>query len=240
MRKKPLLILALCMVALVIASLLIWNLYNPYNPQVSRRYERNIVRNFDNQEEERALAVAESINYSDIVSLERFDGPSDPEVYLHPGTYLTYTYANFIDSEVITYYETRYDNLKEKEDPKGIELTYQANVTKRSEFRIFNSPAPEGVTWHNTTIVFSAPDGSFWLKSSGDMKFFYRNQSSYQMIEWGYDLNFSDCYVVEMKLVYSETYAPLAAFWSDVYQIVVLDRNFVPVLLGMESSKALA
>jgi hypothetical protein len=113
-------------------------------------------------------------------------------------------------------------------------------VTKRSEFRIFNSPAPEGVTWYNTTIVISAPDGSFLLKDPGHMQLFYINQSGYQMIEQGYDFSFSDCYVVEMKLVYSEIYAPVAAFWSDVDQIVVLDRNFVPVLLCVESRGTVA
>ena len=57
---------------------------------------------------------------------------------------LAYTHANFIDSEVIDYYETRYNNMQGKGDPKQIELTYEANVTKRSEFRIFNSRTPGG------------------------------------------------------------------------------------------------
>jgi hypothetical protein len=201
------------------------------------KYERNITRNFNNQEEERALTTAESINYLAIVSLGRFDGSSDPEAYLHRGTYLSYTYANFIDSEVINYYETRYSNLQGKGYPKHIELNYEANVTKRSEFRIYNSPAPENVTWHNVTIVISNPDGSVKLKVSGYMKFFYRNQSSYQMIEWEYDFNYSDCYVVEMKLEYSEIYASVAGYWSDVYQIVVLDKNFEPVLIGLDVDK---
>ena len=60
------------------------------------------------------------------------------------------------------------------------------------------------------------------------------------MIEWEYDFNFSDCYVVEMKFVYSEIYAPLAAFFVDIEQIVVLDREFVPVLVGVESGMAVA
>lgn len=237
MHKKLFLILALCIVSLVVTSLLIWNFLSPQIPQ---KYERNIVRYLDNQEEERALNVAESINYTAIASLERFDGSKDPEAYLHPGTYLAYTYANFIDSEVMNYYETRYDNLQGKGYPRQIELTYDAKVSKQPEFRIFNSPAPEGVTWHNTTIVFSATDGSVWRKDSGNMKFFHRNQSSYQTIEWGFDFNFSDCYFVEMKLEYSEVYAPTAAFFSEVYQVLILDRSFEPVLLGVESFKALA
>jgi len=237
MSKKRLLILVVCMVAIVATSLVIWNWHSL---QIPLKYEKNISRNIDNQEEQTALSTTESINYSIILSKERFINSADPDVYLHPSTDLAYTHANFIDTEVIDYYETRYDNMQGKGDPKQIELTYEANVTKRSEFRIFNSPAPEGVTWHNTTIFISAPDGALVRKDSAHMQFFYRNQSSYRMIEWEYDFNFSDCYIVEMKFVYSEIYAPLAAFFVDIEQIVVLDREFVPVLVGVESGMAVA
>jgi hypothetical protein len=40
---------------------------------------------------------------------------------------------------------------------------------------------------------------------------------------------------VEINLIYSEVYAPIAAFWSNVYQIVVLDQNVETVLIGLES-----
>jgi hypothetical protein len=235
--KKALLIIAVCAVAVIVMSLFVWI---QFHPEISNKYKKSIVRNFDNQDEETALSAAESINYSAIVSLERFDGSSDPESYLHPGTYLAYTSANFIDSEVIDYYETRYNNMQGKRDPKRIELTYEANVTKRSDFRIFRSPAPQGVTWRNTTIVVSAPDGSLICKDSTNLKIFYRNQSGYQMTEREYDFNFSDCHVIELKLAYSETYAPVAAFFVDIEQIVVLDRDFVPVLVGVASGMAVA
>ncbi len=231
MRKKTILILLVCIVALVGSSLMIWNLWYP---QIPHKYEKTITRNFDSQEEENALTRAESINYSAIVSLERFVGSSDPDAYLNPGTYLEYTSSNYIDTEVINYYETRYDNQRIKEFPKQIELTYGANVTKYSQFRIYNSPAPEGVSWHNITVVMSTPNGSTAF-NSGNMQFFYKNQSGYQMTKWDYDFNFSDCYVVEMKLGYSEIYAPVAAFFVKVDQIVVLDKNFELVLLGLES-----
>lgn len=235
-RKKLLIFSALLIAVLLAASFLVLSLLS--SPLLSK-YEK-ISRNFELQEEENALTVAESINYSNIVSLERFDGSSDPQDYLEPRTYLSYTYANFIDSEIIEYYQTRYDNLEKKWEPKGIGLNYEANSTKRSEFRVFNSPAPEGVTWHNITIVLSEPDGSVRLKHSGNMPFFYWNQSGYQKVEWEYDFNFSDCYVVEMELSYSEFYAPTAGFISEVYQIIVLDRDFTPILIGVEYNKVIS
>jgi len=236
LHKKLILILAVGIVALVATSLVIWSLTTP---QVHPRYEKSILRNFGNHEEETALTTAESINYSAISSYERFDGSSEPEAYLHPSTYLAYTYANFIDSEVINYYQARYDNQQGKEYPRHIELNYRANVTKYTDFRIYNSPAPQGVNWHNTTMVMSALNGSVVSRSDA-MQIFYKNQSGYQMTEWEYDFNFTDCYFVEMNLAYSETYASTAAFFSEVHQIVVLDRDFSPVLVGVESGKAVA
>jgi hypothetical protein len=237
MRKKTLMIVVACAIVLVVASLFVWTLSHAAIPQ---KYERTIARNIDSPEEENTLAAVESVNYSAIFSTERFEGSSDPEAYLHSGTYLAYTYANFIDSEVLNYYETRYDDLQGKGTPKQIQLTYQANVTQYSEIQVYKSPAPKGATWHNNTIVISAPDGLIQTKDVGNMQFFCRNQSGYQTIAGGFDFNFSDCQVVEMKLVYSETYAPLAAFWSDTYQIVILDRNLTPILVGVDSGKAVA
>jgi hypothetical protein len=237
-RKKALLTIAVFVVTAIVASLVA---YVNLNPEITYKDEKIIERSFNNNQEEQALIAAESMNYS-ALSLERFDGSSDTEAYLHPGTYLAYTSANFIDSKVINYYETRYDNLQGKEGPKypkGIELTYEANVTKFSDFRIFNSPAPQGATWHNSTIVMSAPDGSV-TSNSHHMQIFYNNRSDYQMTEWEYDFNFSNCYVVEMNMVYSEYYAQLAAFRTNVDQIVVLDVDFTPVLIGLASGTAVA
>jgi hypothetical protein len=238
-RRKTLLKISVCTTALAIIFLLVWSLFFQQIPQIPQKYEKNITRNFDNPEKQSALAAAESMNYSSITSLERFGGSDDPDDYLHPSTYIAYTSANFIDSEVINYYEARYDNQQGKEYPMQIELTYKANVTKYSQFRIYNSPAPEGVTWHNTTIVMSAPNSSVAF-NSGNMQFFYKNQSGYQMIKWEYDFNYSDCYVVMMKLEYSEIYAPLAAFFVRIEQIVVLDSDFEPVLFGLESGMAVS
>ncbi len=167
MHKKCLLILTACFIILIVTSLLIFN-----SPKIPQKYQMNISRNIENPEEEVALRTAENINYSTIISKERFVGSTASDSYLHPGTFLTYTQANFIDSEVINYYKTRYDNLQGKGNPGQIEFSYEVNATKRTEFRIFNSPAPEGVTWHNDTIFISAPDGSLIRKDAAYMQFF--------------------------------------------------------------------
>ncbi len=238
MRKK-LLIIAVCLAILIAVSLLTWNSLNSKDAQKYRLY---LDRSFGSEEEESALAAAESANYSKITSMKRFQGSSNPEDYRNPGAYLDYAYANFVDLDVISYYQTRYNDQQGHVDPKhpkAITFTYQANATQYPEFQIYNSPAPENVTWHNITIVKCTPDGS-GKYNSGNMQFFYQNQSSYQMTQWDYNFNFTDCYLVEMTLHYSEYYAPLAAFSSDVYQIVVLDKNLTPILVGVECQTAIA
>jgi hypothetical protein len=233
--RKALLIVAVCVIALTVITLLDWD---TLFPRIPRKYERNIARNFSTQEEERATITAESLNYSAIVNSTRFRGSSDPEAYLHTGTYLEYTSANFIDSEAVSYYETRYNSLQGKEYPKQIELNYMTNATRQSKFRIYNSPAPANVSWHNNTVVLLASDGS--VKREGSLELFFKNQSNYQKFEWDYDFSFSNCYVVEMKLQYSEVYASLAAYFLEVNQIVILDQNFDLLLLGFKSGTAVA
>ena len=235
LHKKGILILVVSLVAIVALSLFTWNLFS----QIPQKYEKNITRNFENSEEQTALTEAESIDYSTITSLERFSGTINPEDYLNSNSDISYTSANFIDSHVINYYQTRYENQQGKEFPRQIELNYEANASMFSHFLIFNSPAPEGVTWHNVTIVMSASNGTIEF-TSGNMQFFYKNQTNYQVTKWDYDFNFSDCYVINMKLRYSEIYAPVAGFFVSIHQIVVLDKNFEPVLIGLESGMAVS
>jgi hypothetical protein len=234
MRKRMLVVIAICLIVLVGVSFYTWS---ALHPQFSPSYQRTVNRNFESSYEAQAISEAESLNYTAITSKERFDNDSDPQAYLNPIPYLSYVCSNFVDSEALNYYETRYVNQQGKETPKYIELNYSANASYCSELRIYNSLPPPNVTWHNTTIVISTLNGT---TTSGAMQFFYKNQSSYQTIEWGYDFNFSDCYLVKMRLEYSEVYAPLAAFFASVDQIVVLDRNFEPLLVGLESSMAVA
>jgi hypothetical protein len=231
MRKKIATALITTIAIIVTVSLLLAGLIFP---QIPHKYEKTISRNTTSAEEDTALAAAENLNYSPITGKERFEGSSDPQDYLNPGTYLTYTYANYIDNQTLNYYQTRYDNLQNKEYPKQIGLNYQANVSKYSNFRIYNSPPPQGANWHNTTVI-SIADGIQHRQDPAQFRFYYRNQTGYQTINQGYDLNFTNCYVIEMKFTYYETYGIVAGYSSNIYQIVILDENFLPLVVGVEA-----
>jgi hypothetical protein len=235
-RKKTVMIAALAALVIVVLSAFTINVL------FFQKYEIHINRNVECETEENVLAAAESINYTEATKLERFDGPTDLEDYLHPKTYLAYTFANYIDSETLSYYQARYDGLQGKGKPFSIEYTYDANVSEYQNFRIYNSPAPEGVAWHNTTIVLDGftSNGST-VSKCGVMQVYIKNQTGYTLAAaWDYDYNFTNCYVVRMDLEYNEVYAPTAAFFATVNQIVVMDKSHTPLLIGVSAGEAVA
>lgn len=206
---------------------------------VAGLYEKSIVRNTDNAEEENALSAAENSNYTDIFNLNKFTGSWDPN-----DTW-PYTWANFIDAEVIEYYDDRFENLKGA--PEDTEFRYEADVYTWNQVRMVYVPPPENGSRYDDSIRFVSLNGSLLFRNSDytgpawGMRFAYRNDSVYRRIQAGeIDFCFSKSYVVEMKLEYSEVWGPLAAFHADVYQIIIVDQDFVPLLLCVQSKKLIS
>src|SRR4030042_1674366 len=97
LRRKILLLIALLMAASVaISYILLISLNTGSNSPGG--YEKSIVRNTDDEEERNALSAAENINYTDIFKVERFQSSNFSD-------YSQYTWANFIDADVIKYYD---------------------------------------------------------------------------------------------------------------------------------------
>jgi len=206
---------------------------------VTGRYEKSIARNTDNAEEENALSATENSNYTDIFNLNRFTGSENSN-----DTW-PYTWANFIDAEVIEYYNDRFESLKGT--PEGIEFRYEANVYAWNQIRLVYVPPPENGSIYDDSIRVLSLNGSLLFRNADytgpawGMRFAYRNDSGYQEIQaGGIDFSFSKSYVVEMRLEYSEVWGPLAAFYADVYQIILVDQDFAPLLLCVQSEKLIS
>ncbi len=253
MQRKTIMLIAVCITIIVAVPLL------AIGSSFVLNWSSSVVRNFDTPGEEQALVAAETVDYVSIVaslySFERFNGPSDPEAYRQRGTHLSYTGANVIDSEVIDYYQNRY-NYQQKQiisRPRGATFAYNANITYLEQLHIFNSTKlehgtrivdyntqpfqRENITWNIAVIAFSGSDDSTPLTTVRPFEYmFYRNQSKYYALSSTFDLSFSNCYLVEMELAYGENYSPLTGFSFHVRQIVVLDQNLVPVWIGIQSS----
>lgn len=229
MRKRIIVLFALCAIAVFTISIFVWNTIN--SQQIESNFgELSIVRNFNTPQEERALTVAESVvDYATITGEKRFNIQGS-EDYKNIGTYISYPYVNFIDQEVLNYYQERYNYQLKQTSPKGVTLNYMANVTQLAHVRITND---------ERTLIFYDADKSipwtptnFRWSSAADIHVFYKNQMEYQKLKSDdVDLTFFNCYVIEMKCQYHEYYAPLAAFWAESQQIVILDQNLTPILI---------
>ena len=202
---------------------------------IAGKYEKAIVRNTSNVEEANALTFAENSNYSGIFNLQRFTTSNHNETW-------PYTWANFIDTQVIEYYDNRFENLKG--EPKSIRFHYEANVFTWDQIRVVYVPAPEGGNIYDDAIQILSPNGSVLFENAQytgprwGMLFAYRNDSEYREV-MAEEINFSlsKSYVIEMKLIYDETWGPLAGFVVDVYQIIIVDQDLVPFLFCVQSKQ---
>jgi hypothetical protein len=242
MRKKVIILLAVCIIACVIVSLFTWDLVEPLQNK-DKSSQLSVVRNFNNSDEERALTTAESVDYTTITQKSRFV-PNAPEYYeqseILPFSYFIYT--NVIDKGVIDYYQTRYNyQQKQTDSPKVITLDYRANVTKLAQVRIFTEEHTDYDCIYRTIAFYdigkSTPVPTDSIEPSLT-QVYYKNQSEYQRLQPEFDLTLSDCYVIEMKLFYHEydNPDPLSGFCTGVHQIIILDQNLVPIWIGIHVS----
>jgi len=232
-KKKSLLLISFVIVA---STLISYPFLRSY--VFSGKYEKVIIRNISNIDEAYALTVAENSNYSDIFDLQRFTTGNPNETW-------PYIWANFIDTQVIEYYDDRFENLKGK--PRSIKFRYEANVFAWDQIRVVYVPAPEGGNIYDDAIQVLSLNGSVLFENAQytgpkwGMVFAYRNDSEYQKI-MAEEINFSlsKSYVIEMTLTYDEVYGPLAAFIADVYQIIIIDQDFAPFLFCVQHMQAIS
>ncbi len=243
-RKKVLLLIAPIIVAAVLDQYFL--VMNQLGASSSgARFERSIVRKTRNSGEEAALATAESFDYPEIFGLTRFTGGTGhlkQDLQGEDGwPFAIYTWANFIDTQVIEYYDDRFESLNETS--QGIEFSYHATVMQCGQIRVIYIPPPRNGNTHDDALQVLGSNGSILFRNSKysgpswGMRFACQNDSRYQEIS-AKEINFtvSRGYIVEMSLRYREYYGPLAAFGSIVYQIIVVDEDSIPLLLCVQSA----
>jgi len=209
----------------------------------------DVNREVEGFSEEQTLKVAETIDYATITGFRRFEGSSETDAFIHPESYLEYTWANFIDTEVIDYYQNRYDYQQKQKSPKGVTFTYNAKVTYLEQLQISNITTMEQhtatqsmedgtfqdgtITYNRITIGFYDLDKTTPFKTINQCSTYHKNHNTFYKMPSEFNLAFNNCYIVEMNLTYEEYYNPLAAFFVRVQQIIVLDQNFDPLWIGI-------
>jgi hypothetical protein len=181
--------------------------------------EERIVRNTNTPEEKRALTATEDLNATEVFNIAAL-------------TVNDYGYPNFINSQVINYYNSNYESAK------GItHFSYSANVHTWNQ--------THAVYMAGTSISVSSPTGIilFPLKEGWgvQIRYVYLNGTRYQEISADkIDFSFSNCYVIEMRLEYSQFLGPTAGIMSKVYQTVIVNEDFMPILICSQSQKAIS
>jgi hypothetical protein len=191
----------------------------PTPSTVNDKGEERIIRNANTPEEKRALAAAEDLNATETFKIA-------------PITANGYDYPNFINSEIINYYNSKYENAK------GItQFSYSANVhTWNQTHASYVAGMSISVSSPSGTILFPSKDG--W---GIEIRYAYLNSTKYQEISADkIDFTYSNCYIVEMRLEYSQFFGPTAGIMSEVYQIAIVNEDFTPILLCVQSQKAIS
>lgn len=230
LRRKLALLVAFLIIVTIPVSYFLWSMYvRLYGANI---YERTVNRKPTNLQEAFALDVAEYSNYSHIFGMPKFTPPQDSRAY---------TWADFIDAEVIQYYNDRFDNFTHKawDKPRQIRFRYEANISTWNQIHVVYVPSPEDP--YNSRIQVQSMSGSILLESYGAMEFAHWNGSDYHRINASeIDFSLSKSYVVEMELEYCEIWAPLAAFSVEVCQLIIVDEHFIAVLSCIQSYKTIS
>lgn len=202
-------------------------------------FEKSIIRNTSSSDEETALTTAENLDYSGIFNLQRY------ATLGHVRDPWPYTWAQFIDTQVIEYYDYRFESLRGT--PQGIDFSYDATVIRCDQIRVMYVPAPENGSIYDDALQVLGSNGTILLenpKYSGPawgMRFALHNDFKYQEISAEeIDFTLSQAYIVEMTLEYNEVWGPLAAFFSRVYQVTIVGEDFEPFLLCVLSKELIS
>jgi hypothetical protein len=188
------------------------------------RYERDIVRNTSNDIDKKVINISENLNYSEIFGIDRFDEAGDIQ------------WANYIDTEVLDYYNSRYDSLKSEDAKHDVELFYEADVyeiqkleirynynEKSDEYsmKVYNS---EQRMYEFTNVVF--PEVA--ISSNG-------SSYSFPDMETDWELNYILVYLCRLDLDFWDQWGVKAGTGIYVNQILVMDTNFEPLFILIDT-----
>jgi hypothetical protein len=218
--------------------------YFAFSRNSPNKYEMSIVRSTDTLEEENALTIEENANYTEIFNVNGF--------YFNLSDYSAPDpAANFIDSAVISYYDNRYESLKGKIIESG--FNYNANVSEWDKVHVVYVPPPENESIYAAKVRV--------LSSNGTILNEYSASSRYAWVGWNYvtssmgwidtvnppltefpeyqasaiDFEFSNCYLVDMTLGYTEVHGNLSGFWYTINQTVIMDASFKPLFICVQA-----
>lgn len=231
-------------IILLVAVLLVAAIFSAWNNKLFDDYNRSIISNADTYGEENALLTAENINYSDIFKTDRLSVPGN-----FSSDYSAYAHANFIDAEVINFYNGVFESLKPGEHVSVL-FNYSAYVYAMDKIQVVYDPDAVPI-WKRLGAEID-PARVYILSSNGTIldeydalgRYAYGNNSGIHEVQASaIYYEFSNCYFVKMRFEYYEFgggegidigFAHLRH--SEVHQTVILDGNLTPLFICINES----
>ncbi|UCG68558.1 MAG: hypothetical protein JSV09_12215 [Thermoplasmata archaeon] len=188
-------------------------------------YERIIQRNADDDEEGHILSVVENFSYSDVFDVERFDN----------GEYEKW--ANFIDFEVIEHYNSEFERLRDQGARHDVSFTYKAEVYNIDQLNLLYDYIHERDEYtlelFNSSVTFLRIEEYFFPDIIAE---FNGTNLAYYNHEFSFQTNFSNVYVVHLFLYYSDGWGSLAGYAVLIDQIVIMNREFQPLFIIIDTN----
>jgi hypothetical protein len=178
------------------------------------------VRNTSNDIDQKVINITENFNYSEIFEIDRFDKGGDID------------WANYIDTEVLDYYNSRYDSLKSKDAKHDVELFYEADVYEIQELEIkynFDKKNDQySLKMHNSGQKMFEFTGIAFPEIANSS---YGSSFTRPDMETDWELNFTSIYLCHLDLDFSDVWGNKAGVGIDISQIFVVDMDLKPMFI---------
>ncbi len=205
------------------------------DPYKYGKYEITFERYNSTKNEMMAIQIAEGINYSDCLNISRFDG----------------FYANYIDSETFIFYNTTF--LKDKNEGREADLFYEylaygKSLKKNTTISIFNSEMNINFLMNGEIFINDYNASYLNVINILDSIISVYNNGSWNIIkdindpwkkDFQYNTQINGGYIVGMILEYDDIWANTGAIYVHTQQMIILDRNYQPVVVMCNPSEHL-
>lgn len=188
-----------------------------YNPQTNNSYhypyegyDRYINRYYNSSDQEKALNIAESFNYSKLLDISLSSG-TNMDIYVN---FISNSTIQFIDSYAL-------NNINRTH----VTLNYTAWVYDFNQVKILKSGSSISIL--SNGINYAIRNAS---SMADELRWFYTyNQTSnwYDKENNDFNYNYTDSgYIIDMKLSFDNVFGDLGATGTNIRQTLILDANF--------------
>jgi len=214
-RRKRLLLLLVVVSAVIVMAWL-------FNGRPWWHYSMDIDRSYSTMEERDAIEVAETVDLPGLLNTSRFK-PEGTEMYSNdvPGDPLGWAEILLIDRWTVGYYEQRVDAFKDGRERVDIEVRYEVSCERRTSINI-SQLLESWNPYYNVTGIWARYERNRGVRTYLDLPGLNGTEGDYQL-----DVGF----VIAQHMSVDEVHNPMAPRWIDIYQVVVLDTEMVPVLV---------